>query len=58
MEIVSAAEAQEQFPLMSTEGVLAAAYLPFDGYLDPSQLTSRSPTAPAAAAPRSRRARR
>ena len=39
MEIVSAAEAQEQFPPMSTEGVLAAAYLPYDGYLDPSQLT-------------------
>ena len=39
MEIISAAEAQEKFPLMSTDGVLAAAYLPYDGYLDPSQLT-------------------
>ena len=27
------------FPLMSTEGVLGAAWLPTDGYLDPSQLT-------------------
>src|SRR3954463_7572585 len=39
MEIISAAEAQEKFPLMSTDGVLAAAYRPYDGYLDPSQLT-------------------
>ncbi len=27
------------FPLMSTDGVLGAAWLPTDGYLDPSQLT-------------------
>ena len=39
IEIVSAAEAQERFPPMSTDGVLAAAFLPHDGYLDPSQLT-------------------
>jgi 4-methylaminobutanoate oxidase (formaldehyde-forming) len=39
MEIVSAQEAQERFPPMSTDGVLAAAFLPGDGYLDPSQLT-------------------
>ena len=39
IEIVSAREAQEMFPLMSTDGVLAAAFLPRDGYLDPSQLT-------------------
>src|SRR5215831_9560681 len=39
MEIVSAAEAQELFPPMSTEGVRAAAFIPDDGYLDPSQLT-------------------
>src|SRR6476659_2818817 len=39
MEIVSAAEAQERFPPMSTDGVLAAAFIPDDGYLDPSQLT-------------------
>ncbi len=39
LEIVSPAEAQELFPLMSTDGVVAAAFLPQDGYLDPSQLT-------------------
>jgi len=39
MEIVSAAEAQALFPPMSTDGVLAAAYIADDGYLDPSQLT-------------------
>ena len=39
MEIVSAQEAQERFPPMSTHGVLAAAFIPDDGYLDPSQLT-------------------
>jgi 4-methylaminobutanoate oxidase (formaldehyde-forming) len=39
LEIISAQEAQEKFPPMSTDGVLAAAYLPYDGYLDPSQLT-------------------
>ena len=39
LEIVSAAEAQERFPLMSPAGVLGAAWLPQDGYLDPSQLT-------------------
>src|SRR4051794_24203628 len=39
MEIVSPQEAQALFPPMSTDGVLAAAYIPDDGYLDPSQLT-------------------
>ncbi|MDX6485165.1 MAG: hypothetical protein QOF43_318 [Gaiellaceae bacterium] len=39
MEIVSAEEAQAKFPPMSTEGVLGAAFIPDDGYLDPSQLT-------------------
>jgi 4-methylaminobutanoate oxidase (formaldehyde-forming) len=39
LELISAAEAQELFPPMSTEGVLGAAYLPTDGYVDPSQLT-------------------
>ena len=32
-------EAQELFPLMVTEGVRCASYLPTDGYLDPSLLT-------------------
>jgi 4-methylaminobutanoate oxidase (formaldehyde-forming) len=35
---ISTAEAAERFPLMSTDGVLGAAYLESDGYLDPSQL--------------------
>jgi glycine cleavage system aminomethyltransferase T/glycine/D-amino acid oxidase-like deaminating enzyme len=39
LELISADEARELFPLMSTDGVLGAAYLPTDGYLDPSQLT-------------------
>ncbi len=39
LEEISPSEAQELFPLMSTEGVRAATYLPTDGYLDPSQLT-------------------
>src|SRR6058998_1332919 len=39
MEIVSAEEAQALFPPLSTDGVLAAAFIPDDGYLDPSQLT-------------------
>jgi glycine cleavage system aminomethyltransferase T/glycine/D-amino acid oxidase-like deaminating enzyme len=39
LELVSAEEAQRLFPPMSTDGVLGAAYLPTDGYVDPSQLT-------------------
>src|SRR5437899_11627658 len=39
LELISAVEAQELFPPMSTDGVLGAAYLPTDGYIDPSQLT-------------------
>jgi glycine cleavage system aminomethyltransferase T/glycine/D-amino acid oxidase-like deaminating enzyme len=39
LELISAEEAQGLFPLMSTDGVLGAAWLPTDGYLDPSQLT-------------------
>lgn len=39
LELISADEAKERFPLMSTEGVVGAAWLPTDGYLDPSQLT-------------------
>src|SRR6185437_8767465 len=36
MEIVSAQEAQAMFPPLSIEGVLGAAFIPDDGYLDPS----------------------
>ncbi|TML02237.1 MAG: FAD-dependent oxidoreductase [Actinobacteria bacterium] len=39
LELISAREAQERFPPMSIDGVLGAAYLPTDGYIDPSQLT-------------------
>jgi glycine cleavage system T protein len=39
LELVTADEAKQLFPPMSTQGVLGAAYLPTDGYIDPSQLT-------------------
>jgi glycine cleavage system aminomethyltransferase T/glycine/D-amino acid oxidase-like deaminating enzyme len=39
LELISAEEAQQRFPLMVTDGVRCASYLPTDGYLDPSQLT-------------------
>src|SRR2546422_7154139 len=39
LELVSAQEAQRMFPPMSTDGVLGAAFLSTDGYIDPSQLT-------------------
>src|ERR1700722_2585365 len=37
--LISGDEAQALFPLMVTDGVRCASYLPTDGYLDPSQLT-------------------
>jgi len=40
LELISADDARELFPLMSTEGVRCASYLPSDGYLDPSLLTT------------------
>lgn len=39
LELISADEAQRLFPPMTTDGVVGAAYLPTDGYIDPSQLT-------------------
>jgi glycine cleavage system T protein len=39
LELVSAKEAAKLFPPMSVDGVMGAAYLPTDGYIDPSQLT-------------------
>jgi glycine cleavage system aminomethyltransferase T/glycine/D-amino acid oxidase-like deaminating enzyme len=39
LELISAEEAKRLFPPMVTDGVLGAAYLPTDGYIDPSQLT-------------------
>ena len=39
LELISPDEAAELFPPMPTDGVVGAAYLPTDGYVDPSQLT-------------------
>ena len=38
LEEISAAEAQEMFPLIDPSGVVGGAYLASDGFLDPSQL--------------------
>ncbi|MFP5343878.1 MAG: FAD-dependent oxidoreductase [Candidatus Limnocylindria bacterium] len=38
MDLITPTEAQERFPLMSTDGVLGAVWLPTDGWLDPSGL--------------------
>ena len=38
LDVISPAKALELFPLMDPDGVLAAAWLPADGYVDPSQL--------------------
>ena len=38
LELITAAEATDRFPLMSTDGVLGAVFLPTDGWLDPSGL--------------------
>jgi 4-methylaminobutanoate oxidase (formaldehyde-forming) len=40
LELISARDAEDLFPLMSSEAVRCASYLPSDGYLDPSLLTS------------------
>ncbi len=40
MEIVSADRAHELFPLARFDDVLAAAYLPTDGHVDPTSLTN------------------
>ncbi|HSU08399.1 MAG TPA: FAD-binding oxidoreductase, partial [Pseudonocardia sp.] len=38
LELISAEEAAALFPLMSTDGVLGAAYTPTDGQVDPARL--------------------
>ncbi len=38
MHLISPAEAQKLFPLMTTTDVIAAAYLPSDGYIDPASV--------------------
>ncbi len=40
LELISPEQAHALFPLMSVEGVRCASYLPSDGYLDPSLLTT------------------
>ena len=40
LELISADEAARLFPLMSTDGVLGAAYTPTDGQVDPARLCS------------------
>ena len=40
LDLISAGEAKDRFPLMSTEGVLGAVWLPTDGWLDPSGLAN------------------
>ena len=39
LHLISAQEAQDKFPLMTTDGVEGAAWIPSDGYVDPSMLT-------------------
>lgn len=39
LQLISAREAQDLFPLMTTDGVEGAAFIPGDGYIDPSSLT-------------------
>ena len=39
LHLVTAHEARDLFPLMSTDGVVGAAWIPSDGYIDPSSLT-------------------
>lgn len=40
MELISAKEAQEMFPLMNIDGVLGAAFTPNDGSIDPTGMTN------------------
>ena len=40
MEMLSARECGERFPMMAPEGVLGGVWLPTDGFLDPSGLTN------------------
>ena len=49
LDLISAVEAQELFPPMSTEGVLGAAHGPTDGYVDPLAADVRSRSRCAAA---------
>ena len=46
LELITAQEAQARFPLMTTDGVLGASWLPTDGYLDPSPVSYTHLTLP------------
>jgi 4-methylaminobutanoate oxidase (formaldehyde-forming) len=39
MQLISPKEAQEKFPFITLDGVVGAAWVPSDGYVDPSSLT-------------------
>ena len=39
VELISAGQARDLFPLLSTDGIRGATWVPSDGYADPSQLT-------------------
>ncbi len=39
LHLVSASEARQLFPFIDTEGVIGAAFIPSDGYVDPTSLT-------------------
>ncbi len=39
LHLIAPAEAEARFPLMSLDGVVGAAFIPTDGYIDPSGLT-------------------
>src|SRR5690606_31273886 len=38
MQLIGPKEAQDLFPIMTTDGVVAVAFLPSDGYVDPASL--------------------
>ncbi len=40
LELLDAVEAADKFPLMTTDGVHGAAWIPTDGYIDPTSLTN------------------
>ncbi len=39
LELIGPNEAQELFPLMTTDGIVGAAWIPSDGYIDPASVT-------------------
>jgi glycine cleavage system aminomethyltransferase T/glycine/D-amino acid oxidase-like deaminating enzyme len=49
VELISAGEAQQLFPLLNVDGVHGATWVPTDGYVDPNQLTTAFATGARAA---------